>query len=107
MGELAYEHITLEMNGKKSWIRRSIDQEEKAEIFTDDATIMKCLTEIAKTNPEVITVLTEEGEEHFHCIVGKELSVHLDPCSGSLEFWIEKEHMDELKSYNDEEQPEE
>ena len=90
MEDREYEHVILEVDGQKIWIRRAIGQEEKAEILTDDAGVIECLTALAAENPDVITVLTEEGEEHFHCVAGKELVVHFVPCSGSLEFWIEK-----------------
>jgi hypothetical protein len=38
----------------------------------------------------VITILTVEGDEDFHCIVGKEVLIHFVPSSGAIEFWIER-----------------
>ena len=84
-----YEHICFEVDGRKIWIRRKAGQSEKAEIITSDPGAIEHLTALAKENPDIVDVLTEEGEENFHCVVGGELSFHLIPASGGLEFWVE------------------
>lgn len=72
------------------FIRRRISQENTAEIITKDPGVAVCLTNLGKENPDVITILTEEGDEDFHCIVGKEVLIHFVPSSGAIEFWIER-----------------
>ena len=72
------------------FIRRRTDQDDAAEIITKDPGVAECLTELGKVNPDVITILTEEGDENFHCIVGKEVLIHFVPSSGAMEFWVEK-----------------
>lgn len=90
MSEKVYEHIVLETEGGKVWFRRVAGQSEQAEIITADAGVIECLTALAKENPDIITVLTEEGEEQIHCIAGKGLAIQIVPCSGAVEFWIER-----------------
>ena len=90
-GEADVEMTRIITEGNEDvFVRRRIDQEDAAEIITKDPGVAECLTKMGEANPDVITILTEEGEENFHCIVGKEVLIHFVPSSGAMEFWIEK-----------------
>ena len=90
-GEADVEMTRIITEGNEDvFIRRRIDQEDAAEIITKDPGVAECLTKMGEANPDVIAILTEEGEENFHCIVGKEVLIHFVPSSGAMEFWIEK-----------------
>ena len=90
-GEVDVEMTRIVTEGNEDvFIRRRIDQEDAAEIITKDPGVAECLTELGRANPDVITILTVEGDEDFHCIVGKEVLIHFVPSSGAIEFWIER-----------------
>ena len=84
-----YDSLCIDRGDKKVWIRRRMDCQTQAEILTDNPGTIKFLSGLAKENPEIINVLTEEGETHFHCIVGRELSINFTPATGQVEFWAE------------------
>ena len=91
-----YEHIRLTVDGNPDiWFRRRCDQTEKAEIITSDKGVIEVLTGLAKENPEIISILTEEDEEQLHAIVGKELVIEIRPSDGSISFWTEKAELTE------------
>ena len=83
-----YQNIKIELPSGVIWFRRSLDQTEKAEILTNHGDIANVLRDIAADYPEIVTVLTEEGEENFHCVVGPELTLMIPPCSGVLEWSV-------------------
>lgn len=88
---MEYEHTRLSVEGKPDvWFRRRVGQEKQAEIITDDKEVMEILTGLAKENPEIVEILAEEGDEHFHAIAGPELVIELKPSAGSICFWIEQ-----------------
>ncbi len=91
MSERKYGHFCLDTGKGKIWFRWPEDsKEERGEILTDDPGIISCLAALAANNPDVINILTEEGEENLHCIVGPELKCCIMPAQGNVEIWIEK-----------------
>lgn len=96
MEEKKYGQYILETGNGKLYFRYAEGSEDaKAEILTDNPVAIQCLTNMAKENPDVITVLTKEGEEHFHCIVGPEFQIFVIPATKSIEYWIVKPDEDE------------
>lgn len=96
MEEKKYSHIAIETERGKVWFRYAEGSEEaKTEILTDNPAIIQCLTNLSKVKPNAITVLTEDGEEHFHCIAGPELQICIIPATGSIEYWIVEPEEDE------------
>lgn len=96
MEEKKYSQIAMETESGKVWFRYAEgSKEEKVEILTDNPAAIQSLTNLSKFNPDAITVLTEDGEEHFHCIVGPELQICIIPATGSIEYWIVKPKEDE------------
>lgn len=93
MEEKKYGQISVDTGEGKVWIRWSEDSEEqKAEVLTNDPGIIECITGLAASNPDIIDVLTEDGEENLHCVVGPEFKFCLVPAHGNIEIWIEKLH---------------
>ena len=91
MEKAGYGHSVLEVEDGKVWIRQNLHDAKKAEILTDSQRVIKVLSKMASENPDVVSILTEEGEEHFHCIVGPEVSINIRPCGCTFEWWIETE----------------
>lgn len=91
-------HICLDTGNGKVWIRQKENGDKwEAEVMSSDAGVNECIAGLADDNPDVVNVLTEEGEENLHCIVGPEFKICLVPAYGNVEIWIEKlaEHGDE------------
>ena len=97
MEEKKFGHISLDTGNGKVWIRQAKNGEKwEAEILSSEHGINVCLTGLAAENPDVINIVTEEGEENLHCIVGPEVKICLVPAKGNVEIWIEKlaDHID-------------
>ena len=92
-----YCHICLDTGNGKVWIRQKENGDKwEAEVMSSDAGVNECIAGLAEDNPDEVNVLTEEGEENLHCIVGPEFKICLVPAYGNVEIWIEKlaDHID-------------
>ena len=91
MEEKKYGQISVDTGKGKVWIRWPENGDKwEAEVMSSDDGVNECIAGLANDNPDVVNVLTEEGEENLHCIVGPEFKICLVPAYGNVEIWIEK-----------------
>ena len=84
-----YEHVKIQYPNGEIWIRRADDQEEEAEIISNQPGVAECLKELAEKNPDVINVIADDDSQEIHAIVKRALHIEVLPATGDLSFIIE------------------
>ena len=84
-----YEQVKIQYPNGEIWIRRADDQEEEAEIISNQPGVAECLKELAEKNPDVINVIADDEAREIHAIVKRALHIEVLPATGDLSFIIE------------------
>ena len=87
-----YEQVKIQYPNGEIWIRRADDQEEEAEIISNQPGVAECLKELAEKNPDVINVIADDDAQEIHAIVKAALHIEVLPATGDLSFIIEQEY---------------
>ena len=87
-----YEHVVIQYSNGEIWIRRADDQEEEAEIISNQPGVSECLKQLAEKNPDVIDVIADDETQGVHAIVKRALHIEVLPATGDLSFIIEEEY---------------
>lgn len=84
-----YEQIRIQYPDGDIWIRRTVGNEEEAEIISGKPGIADCLKALAEGKPDAINVIADDDAQEVHAIVKDALHIEINPASGDLSFVVE------------------